>query len=365
MKLGIVGLPNVGKSTLFNAITNAGVPADNYAFCTIDPNVGVVSVPDERIDWLADLHKPKKVTPAVIEFVDIAGLVKGASKGEGLGNKFLSNIRTTDAIVHVVRCFEDSNVTHVEGDTNPLRDIDIINLELVMADMEMVERRIDKAQKAMKGGDKKFAREVEVFSGLLEHLNEGKLARTYTDDKEDLALISTSDLLTLKKTIYVANLAENEINEPESNHHYMAVKALAEEEGSELLPICAKLEADIAELDEPEEKAMFMEELGVAESGLDRLIKSSYALLGLMSFLTAGSDECRAWTIKKGTKAPQAAGKIHTDFERGFIRAEVIAFEDMKAMGTMAAAKAKGLVRSEGKEYIMKDGDIVNFLFNV
>ena len=365
MKLGIVGLPNVGKSTLFNAITNAGVPADNYAFCTIDPNVGVVSVPDERLNWLADVHKPKKFTPAVIEFVDIAGLVKGASKGEGLGNKFLSNIRTTDAIVHVVRCFEDSNVTHVEGSTDPLRDIDIINLELVMADIEMVERRIDKAQKAMKGGDKRFAREVSVFTELLAHLNEGKLARTFTDDAEDLAVISQSDLLTLKKTIYVANLAENEINKPEANRHFLAVKELADAEGSQLLPICAKLEADIAELDDPEEKAMFMEELGVAESGLDRLIKSSYALLGLISFLTAGSDECRAWTIRRGTKAPQAAGKIHTDFERGFIRAEVIAFEDMKACGTMASAKAKGLVRSEGKEYVMKDGDIVNFLFNV
>jgi len=253
----------------------------------------------------------------------------------------------------------------VEGSTDPLRDIDIINLELVMADIEMVERRIDKAQKAMKGGDKRFAREVSVFTELLAHLNEGKLARTFTDDSEDLALISTSDLLTLKKTIYVANLAENEINEPESNRHFMAVKELADAEGSQLLPICAKLEADIAELDDPEEKAMFMEELGVTESGLDRLIKSSYALLGLISFLTAGSDECRAWTIKRGTKAPQAAGKIHTDFERGFIRAEVIAFEDMKACGTMTNAKAKGLVRSEGKEYVMKDGDIVNFLFNV
>ena len=365
MKLGIVGLPNVGKSTLFNAITNAGVPADNYAFYTIDPNVGVVSVPDERLQWLSDFYSPKKTTPAVVEFVDIAGLVKGASQGEGLGNKFLSNIRTTDAIVHVVRCFEDSNVTHVEGSTDPIRDIDIINLELVMADIEMVERRIDKAQKAMKGGDKKFQREVDLFGGLLEHLNAGKLARTYTDDPEDRALLATSDLLTLKKTIYVANLAENEINEPDSNRHFQAVQALAANEGSLCLPICAKLEADIAELDDPDEKAMFMEELGVNESGLDRLIKASYALLGLCSFLTAGTDECRAWTIKRGTKAPQAAGKIHTDFERGFIRAEVIAFDDLKELGTMANAKAQGKVRSEGKEYVMKDGDIVNFLFNV
>ena len=365
MKLGIVGLPNVGKSTLFNAITNAGAEAANYPFCTIEPNVGMVTVPDKRLEWLRDLHQPKKFTPAVIEFVDIAGLVKGASKGEGLGNKFLSNIRATDAIVHVVRCFEDSNITHVEGSTDPLRDIEIINLELIMADIEMVERRIDKAQKAAKGGDKRFLKEAELFTRLLEHLNEGKLARTFPGSEDEMALIATSDLLTLKKTIYAANLGEDDVANPEGNRHYMAVKKLAEEEGSQVLPICAKLEADIAELDDPEEKAMFMEELGISQSGLDLLIQRSYALLGLISFLTAGSDECRAWTIKKGTKAPQAAGKIHTDFERGFIRAEVIAFEDLKACGSLANARAKGLVRSEGKEYVMQDGDVVNFLFNV
>ncbi len=365
MKLGIVGLPNVGKSTLFNAITNAGVPADNYAFCTIDPNVGMVAVPDQRLEWLRDQYQPKKFTPAVIEFVDIAGLVKGASQGEGLGNKFLSNIRNTDAIVHVVRCFDNANVTHVEGSTDPLRDIDIINLELIMADLEMIDRRLEKAQKGLKSGNKSFQKELDVFGALKEHMSGGKLARTFDGSPEEMALIATSDLLTLKKTIYAANLSEDDVAAPESVSYFRQVAELAEAEGSQVLPICAKLEADIAELDDPEEKAMFMEELGLQTSGLDLLIQRSYALLGLISFLTAGSDECRAWTIRKGTKAPQAAGKIHTDFERGFIRAEVVAFDDLQACQTLAAARAKGLLRSEGKEYVMQDGDVVNFLFNV
>lgn len=365
MKLGIVGLPNVGKSTLFNAITNAGVAADNYAFCTIDPNVGVVTVPDARLEWLRDQHNPKKFTPAVIEFVDIAGLVKGASKGEGLGNKFLANIRGCDAIVHVVRCFDDSNVTHVEGSTDPLRDIDIINTELIMADLEMIDRRIDKAQKMAKGGDKRYNQEVSVFSALRDYMNEGNLARTFDCSESEAELIATSDLLTLKKTIYAANLGEADVNAPENNPYFVSVQKLAESEGSELLPICAKLEADIAELDDPDEKAMFMEELGLKQSGLDALIQRSYALLGLISFLTAGSDECRAWTIRKGTKAPQAAGKIHSDFERGFIRAEIVSYDDLVACGSKAAAREKGLVRLEGKDYVMQDGDVVEFRFNV
>ena len=363
MKLGIVGLPNVGKSTLFNAITNAGAESANYPFCTIEPNVGMVTVPDERLDFLASIYEPKKYTPAVIEFVDIAGLVKGASKGEGLGNKFLSNIRNTDAIVHVVRCFDDENVIHVEGGTDPKRDVEIIDLELIMADMEMVERRIEKANKNAKG-DKKFLHEAEVFKGLLEHLNEGKSVRSYECEPDDMELIATSDLLTIKPVIYAANMDENGISDYENNDYYKQLCTIAETEGAQVLPICAKLEEEIAAL-EPEEREMFLEEMGMEQSGLDRMIKCSYALLGLISFLTCGPDECRAWTIKKGTKAPQAAGKIHTDFERGFIRAEIVAFDDLRECGSMAAAKEKGLVRSEGKDYVMHDGDVTLFRFNV
>ena len=363
MKLGIVGLPNVGKSTLFNAITNAGAQSANYPFCTIEPNVGVVAVPDKRLDKLAEMYEPEKYTPATIEFVDIAGLVKGASKGEGLGNKFLSNIREVDAIVHVVRCFVNDDIIHVEGSIAPARDIETINLELILSDMEVLDRRIDKTRKMLKA-DKKYQEELDFFLRVREALDAGKSARSVECNEEEKELLATVSLLTNKPIIYAANMDEDGFANQANNAYLKKVTELAKAEGSEVLPICAKLEQDIAEL-EGEEKQMFLDELGIAESGLDRLIKCSYSLLGLISFLTYGKDECRAWTIKKGTKAPQAAGKIHSDIERGFIRAEVIAFDDMMKYGSVSAAKEKGQLRSEGKEYVVQDGDMIYFRFNV
>ena len=365
MKLGIVGLPNVGKSTLFNAITQAGAESANYPFCTIEPNVGTVPVPDYRIDELVKMHNPDKVTYATIEFVDIAGLVKGASKGEGLGNKFLSNIREVDAIVHVVRAFEDPNIVHVDGSVDPIRDIETINLELILSDLEILDRRIDKTKKVLKGGEKKYQSELEFLERLHDVLESGKTARSMEMTEDEKEMLADVSLLTLKPVIYAANVAEDDYANADNDNEYVKkIKEFAATEKSGVMVISARIEEEISALDK-EEKQMFMEELGVKESGLDKLIKASYELLGLISYLTAGKPEVRAWTITKGTKAPQAAGKIHTDFERGFIRAEVVSFDDLMECGSMTAAKEKGLVRSEGKEYVVNDGDIILFRFNV
>ena len=366
MKLGIVGLPNVGKSTLFNSLTKAGAESANYPFCTIDPNVGVVTVPDERLNVLGEMYQTKKIIPAAIEFVDIAGLVKGASKGEGLGNQFLANIREVDAIVHVVRCFEDSNIVHVDGSIDPLRDIETINLELIFSDLEILERRISKAVRAARN-DKTIAKELALMERIKAHLEDGKMAKSFDDinDEDEQQWLESYNLLTYKPVIFAANVAEDDLaDDGASNAGVQAVREYAKREDCEVFVVCAEIEQEIAELDD-DEKSMFLEELGLKESGLEKLIKASYSLLGLISYLTAGEPEVRAWTIKKGTKAPQAAGKIHSDFERGFIRAEIVSYDDLMACGTYNAAKEKGLVRLEGKDYVVQDGDIILFRFNV